>query len=134
MAEWSIAPASKAGGPKGSGGSTPSPSATVAVSLVVERLTLTQVAEVRILDGQPHFEGRDGTMFEIKDHIRDGRRVRFVRANAGNLWYVTELGFEFPVPFEDMGNATFLAEDKAMLFMRYIRKHSQAIEAGRQPG
>lgn len=35
--------------------------------------------------------------------------------------------FEFPVPIEDCGDATFPAEEKAILFMRYIRK---AIDEG----
>ena len=29
--------------------------------------------------------------------------------------------------FEEGGDATFLNEDKAMLFMRYIRKHTEMI-------
>lgn len=49
--------------------------------------------------------------------------VYFERYQAGNLWYRTEDLFLFPVPIEDIGNATFYAKDKAMLFMRYIRKH-----------
>lgn len=56
------------------------------------------------------------------------RKVRFVRYRAGNLWYVTDSGFEFPVPVSDAGEATFLAEDKAPLFMRYIRKHLETIK------
>lgn len=55
------------------------------------------------------------------------RKVRFVRYRAGNLWYETESGFEFPVPVADAGEATFLAEDKASFFMRYVRKHLEAI-------
>jgi len=35
--------------------------------------------------------------------------------------------FSFPVPLEDVGDATLEAEDKAITFMRYIRK---AIEDG----
>jgi hypothetical protein len=46
----------------------------------------------------------------------------FTRYRQGNLYYQTEDGFEFPVPLEDIGDATFLAEDKALLLMRYIRK------------
>jgi hypothetical protein len=38
------------------------------------------------------------------------------------LWYSTECGFKFPVPIEDCGDGTFLPKDKAMMFMRYIRK------------
>jgi hypothetical protein len=40
--------------------------------------------------------------------------------------YSTECGFEFPVPLEDIGKATLFAEDKALLFLRYIRKHVEA--------
>ncbi len=54
--------------------------------------------------------------------------VRFQYYRDGNLWYVTEDDYHFPVPIADIGNATFLAEDKAILFMRYIRRHMKAIE------
>ena len=37
------------------------------------------------------------------------------------------MGFEFPVPINDVGNARFL-QDKAILFMRWIRKHIDTIE------
>lgn len=30
--------------------------------------------------------------------------------------------YEFPVPLSDIGDATLLATDKAIMFMRYIRK------------
>lgn len=59
----------------------------------------------------------------IKDLVKD-RRVEFKFYRDKQLWYGVEgTDFEFPVPIEDIGNATFLAEDKAMMFMRYIRKH-----------
>ena len=58
---------------------------------------------------------------DIKEMVRDGKKVRFTRYRQGHLYYQTESGFEFPVPLSDIGDATFLAEDKAMLFMRYIR-------------
>ena len=69
-------------------------------------------------------------------------KARFLRYHDGNLWYGIDYNkrletgdkvmdyyfldshiFEFPVPISDIGTATFLAEDKALLFMRYIRKH-----------
>jgi hypothetical protein len=31
------------------------------------------------------------------------------------------------VPIEEAGTATFLAEDRAILFMRYIRKHMTTL-------
>jgi len=54
--------------------------------------------------------------------------VRFKFYKENELFYSTEDGFIFPVPISDIGNATFLAEDKAPLFMRYIRKE-MAIQA-----
>lgn len=67
------------------------------------------------------------TFEALKDLVRG--TVRFTRYFDGQLWYKTESGFEFPVPVSEIGNATFLAEDRAMLFMRYIRKHAEMIEA-----
>lgn len=67
-------------------------------------------------------------MYNIKDMVKDGKRVTFAFYRCGELYYRTECGFEFPVPIHDIGNATFLAEDKAILFMRYIRKHIANIE------
>lgn len=67
----------------------------------------------------------------VKDMVKDGKRVRFVCYRAQTLYYSTECGFEFPVPIEDIGDATFLAEDKALLFMRYIRKHLETVAEAR---
>ena len=60
--------------------------------------------------------------------VRDGKKVTFIHYRQKELWYKTECDFEFPVPIEDCGDATFLPEDRAMLFMRYIRKHLALIE------
>jgi hypothetical protein len=67
-------------------------------------------------------------MKTLKEMVNNGQKVKFTRYLDGNLYYKTECNFEFPVPISDIGNATFLAEDKAMLFMRYIRKHLNLIE------
>ena len=72
-------------------------------------------------------------MKSIKDMVAGEKQVTFARYREGELWYVTDDGFEFPVPVEDVGNATFLARDKALLFMRYIRKHIQMLEQARSP-
>lgn len=64
----------------------------------------------------------------IKDMVKDNKKVKFLRYRKGELIYITECGFEFPVPIDDVGDGVFLSEDKAMLFMRYIRKHIQNIE------
>jgi hypothetical protein len=60
--------------------------------------------------------------------VKDGKKVVFVRFKEDRLWYKTECGFEFPVQVADTGTAIFLPEDKAMLFMRYIRKHIAFVE------
>lgn len=67
-------------------------------------------------------------MMNLKDMIKDNKRVKFEYYRDGSLWYSTQEEFLFPVPISDIGNATFKATDKAMLFMRYIRKHMDAIK------
>ena len=66
--------------------------------------------------------------YNIKDMVKDNKRVKFCYYRQGELYYVTECGFMFTVPISDAGDATFLAEDKAMFFMRYIRKQIEAIK------
>lgn len=61
--------------------------------------------------------------------IVKNKRARFVYFREGNFIYRTDNGFQFPVPFTDIGNATLLAEDKALFFMRWIRKHLETIES-----
>lgn len=60
-------------------------------------------------------------MYNIKDMVKD-KRVTFLYYREGELWYTTECGFKFPVPTNDVGTASMNAEDKALLFMRWIRK------------
>jgi len=69
-------------------------------------------------------------MVKIKDMVKN-KKVRFSFYRDKQLFYRTEDGFEFPVPIDDVGNATFLAEDKAILFMRWIRKHLDTIDKTR---
>ncbi len=64
----------------------------------------------------------------IKDMVKDNQKVTFKFYRDGQLWYDTECGFEFPVPISDAGTATFLAQDRAILFMRYIRKHIEYLQ------
>lgn len=86
------------------------------------------------------------------DLVANNNMVHFQFYRKGELWYAVVCGdchrrksyggcssaaegvcgFEFTVPIEDMGDGVFTASDKAMLFMRYIRKQLQAIEEGRQ--
>lgn len=75
----------------------------------------------------------------IKELVAPSNRAQFVKYFDGQLWYqiVDNDGdgtalIEFPVPISDIGTATFLAEDKAILFMRYIRKHLDMINKAKQ--
>lgn len=71
---------------------------------------------------------------ELKELVKE--RVYFNSYRQGHFYYRVahtdhdpiEEGigltywYEFPVPLDDIGTATMLAEDKGILFMRWIRK------------
>jgi hypothetical protein len=71
-------------------------------------------------------------MRSIKEMVKDNRKARFVFFRDGALHYETEDGFVFPVPVSDAGSATFGAEERAILLMRYIRKYLAVVETARQ--
>lgn len=70
-------------------------------------------------------------MLSLKDMVKDDKQVTFLRFKEGELWYRTEDGFDFPVPVADVGSATMLAKDKALLFMRYIRRQIDLLNRAR---
>lgn len=70
-------------------------------------------------------------METLKEMVAPGKTVKFAFYRDGELHYLTECGFLFAVPISDAGNATFLAEDKAILFMRHIRGQIELIEKAR---
>ncbi len=60
----------------------------------------------------------------IKDIIKDNT-VRFDFLRAGVAYYkvsVDGVDYRFPVRLDDVGDATLLSEDKAIMLMRWIRK------------
>lgn len=64
-------------------------------------------------------------MIDLKELFKNDLRVTFVRYFEGALYYEIRIGlvtYQFPVPIADIGEATFLATDKASVFMRYVRK------------
>lgn len=95
----------------------------------------------------------------LRSLVTPGNSVRFTHYRKGDLWYevmgpglsrggrsittqseVDEANkpfFSFPVPVADCGDASFLAHDKALLFMRYIRKHladlQEELKRAQQP-
>ena len=63
---------------------------------------------------------------EIKEIVKDNT-VHFAKYRQGYAYYTVRVPSEginyiFPVPLADIGDATLLATDKAMVFMRYIRQ------------
>ena len=66
----------------------------------------------------------------IKDIIKDNH-VNFLRYRQGVMYYTVSVHGKpehmFPVPLSDVGDATLHAQEKAITFMRYIRK---AIDGG----
>lgn len=65
--------------------------------------------------------------FNIKDIVKDNK-VYFLYAREGKLYYGVDYldkTYQFPTSFSllnGIGNSTFMKEDKAIYFMRYIRK------------
>ena len=57
---------------------------------------------------------------------REGK-VTFVKFFDKELYYKTAFDEEFTVPLEDTKGATFLAEDKAMYFMRWMQKWNKDL-------
>jgi hypothetical protein len=64
----------------------------------------------------------------LKEMVAKDKNVSFMYYRSGNLWYTTDDNFLFPVPISDIGDATFNHKDKAILFMRYIRKYMAELE------
>jgi hypothetical protein len=71
-------------------------------------------------------------MNTIKEMVGKNKVVTFSHYQNGELWYNTECGFSFPVPTTDTGTGLFAKIDKAILFMRWIRKHLEFIENSKQ--
>lgn len=69
--------------------------------------------------------------YDIKEMVKDNKKAKLTHYKLGELWYETETGFKFPVPVhnsEEIGDAQFNSEEKALLLMRYIRKHVAMLE------
>lgn len=88
---------------------------------------------------------------KLKRMVSNNNKATFVRYFNNELWYrvtfhdecevVGEFHsdgglhletFDFAVPISDIGNATFQAEEKALLLMRYIRKFLEQIELSKE--
>ena len=61
----------------------------------------------------------------LKEIVK-GKTAKFKFYRDGELWYETDDGFDFPIPISDTGTGIFKAEEKAIQFMRWIRKQLEA--------
>jgi hypothetical protein len=66
-------------------------------------------------------------MINIKRAVSENRKVYFQYYRDSSLWYATEHGEIFPVPIDDIGNATFNSVEKGILLMRYMNKFNKEL-------
>lgn len=76
---------------------------------------------------------------KITASILKDNYVNFQFYRDGDCWYrltyADETGikdFDFPVPVSDLGTATLPAQDKALLYMRYMNKWLKTLSAGNE--
>ena len=71
----------------------------------------------------------DPKTVDFKEHVRDGQKVHFVLFRDDQFWYETEKGYRFPISLEEVRNSkvSLLASDKALLFMRWMRKYKESM-------
>lgn len=80
----------------------------------------------------------DPKTVKLIDLVKD-KKVRFSYYRDKEFWYEQEDGFLFPVPLADVDNpasrATLLAEDKAIYYMRWMKKYIEEAkkESERDP-
>jgi hypothetical protein len=75
----------------------------------------------------------DPKTVKLIDLVRDNKKVRFSFYRDGEFWYEHEDGLLFPISLSETEDSickiTLPAEEKALLFMRWIRKY---IDASKQ--
>lgn len=78
----------------------------------------------------------------INENVINTQVKKFVKGTAeflfyrqGELWYrIVAHDYEtldFPVPVKDTGTGVFYNSDRAVIFMRWIRKQLENIETGK---
>ena len=59
--------------------------------------------------------------------LTKGKKARFIYTDLNNLWYETDDGYKFPIPFDGiMGRIKY--EEPATKFIRQIRKQLEKDE------
>ena len=58
-----------------------------------------------------------------------GNKATFIEFHSGTLFYEVN-GFRFPIPVEELQGASIKAEEKASVFLKWIRKALKEVENG----
>lgn len=68
---------------------------------------------------------------KLIDLVKGNKKVKFSFFRENEFWFEQEDGFKFPVGLDDVlaGRVTILAEDKALLYMRWMRKYIESLTA-----
>lgn len=83
-------------------------------------------------------EGDQKMKHKITDLVK-GTTAKLAYCKGGKLFYTIDVEntrYTFPIDVTDkneVADATFELEDKAMIFMRYINKAIKALEKGEDP-
>ena len=66
----------------------------------------------------------------IKEHVNLEQTVHFQYFRDDEFWYKTDKGLLFPISLQEAqtGRATFLASDKAIYYMRWIKRYVEACK------
>lgn len=76
-----------------------------------------------------YIDPRKVTLSEL---VKDNKKVYFSYYRDKEFWYKHENGLLFPVPLKDVDDpasrATLLAEDKALYFMRWLKKYLSSVK------
>jgi hypothetical protein len=74
----------------------------------------------------------DPRTVKLIDLVRDQKKVYFSYYRDKEFWYRHQDGFLFPVPLSEVDDpasrATLLAEDKAIYFMRWMKKYIEVAK------
>jgi len=72
----------------------------------------------------------DPKTVNMLDLVKDNKVVRFAYFRDNEFWYQHQDGLLFPISIQEAttGKATFLAEDKAIYFMRWIKRYIEACK------
>jgi hypothetical protein len=59
-----------------------------------------------------------------------GKAAVFVEFHGGNLFYEIDGKFRFPVPVDELQGTSVLSEEKASVFMKWVKRALKQIQEG----